>query len=199
MKTYFLKSICLGLIPFICLTGCQTVSKATHKVGSIVGLSQEDVPQANKKGIVDVSDSNISQLEQLTENLPNDQWSYIENKKQDIYNLKNKAKTGDVLSLKLNCNVASQKPTFSIENTDGQVLLKAYDEQAGQIQFLLDNKNYGNIFGLGQAKQLAAFKNQVTHAKVIKIYNRGKLYSFSNNKAELLSKPVSCKANSSLR
>jgi hypothetical protein len=61
-------------------------------------------------------------------------------KKQDIYNLKNKAKTGDVLSLKLNCNVASQKPTFSIENTDGQVLLKAYDEQAGQIQFLLDKK-----------------------------------------------------------
>ncbi len=62
MKTYFLKSICLGLIPFICLTGCQTVSKATHKVGNMVGLSQEDVPQADKKGIVDVSDSNIVKL-----------------------------------------------------------------------------------------------------------------------------------------
>ncbi|WP_111895900.1 hypothetical protein [Acinetobacter sp. MB5] len=186
-------------MPFICLTGCQTVSKATHKVGNMIGLSQEDVPQANKKGVVDVSDSNISQLEQLTENLPNDQWSYIENKKQDIYNLKNKTKTGDVLSLKLNCNVANQKPTFSIENSDGQVVLKAYDEQAGQIQFLLDNKNYGNIFGLGQAKQLAAFKTQVTQAKVIKIYNKGKLYSFNNHKAELLSKPVSCRTNSSLR
>lgn len=195
MKTYFLKSICLGLIPFICLTGCQTVSQATHKVGNMVGLSQEDVPQANKKGMLDVSDSNISQLEQLAENLPAEQWSYIENKKQGIYSLKNKSKTGDILSLKLNCNVASQKPTFSIENTDGQVLLKAYDQQAGQIQFLLDNKNYGNIFELGKAKQLAAFKNQVTHAKVIKIYNRGKLYSFSNNKAELLSKSVSCKAS----
>jgi hypothetical protein len=96
--------------------------------------------------------------------------------------------------------VTSQKPTFSIENRDGQVILKAYDEeQAGQIQFLLDNKNYGNIFGLGQAKQLAAFKTQVLHAKVIKIYNQGKLYSFNNHKAELLSKPVSCKTNSTLR
>lgn len=195
MKNYFLKSICLGLIPFICLTGCQSISKATHKVGSMVELSKDEVPQANPKGVVDVSDSNIDPLEQLAENLPAEQWSYIENKKQGIYSLKNKSKTGDILSLKLNCNVTSQKPTFSIENTDGQVLLKAYDQQAGQIQFLLDNKNYGNIFELGQAKQLATFKNQVTHAKVIKIYNRGKLYSFSNNKAELLSKSVSCKAS----
>lgn len=199
MKNNFFKSLCLGLMPFTCLTGCQTVSNATHKVGSMVGLAKEETPQADKKRIVDVSDSNISQLQQLTEKLPNDQWSYIENKKQDIYDLKNKTKTGDVLSLKLNCNVASQKPTFSIENSDGQVVLKAYDEQAGQIQFLLDNKNYGNIFGLGQAKQLAAFKTQVLHAKVIKIYNQGKLYSFNNHKAELLTKPVSCKAISTLR
>lgn len=195
MPNSLLKSLCTLFIPLFCITGCQTVSKATHKVGSMVGLGKEEAPQANKKGVVDVSDSNINQLEQLTENLPTDQWSYIENKKQDIYNLKNKSKTGDVLSLKLNCNVASQKPTFSIENSDGQVVLKAYDEQAGQIQFLLDNKNYGNIFGLGQAKQLAAFKTQVTHAKMIKIYNQGKLYSFNNSKAELLNKPVSCKAS----
>ncbi|MHA3060287.1 hypothetical protein ACX1N5_07520 [Acinetobacter sp. ANC 4636] len=194
MKNYFLKSLFTSLTLIVCLTGCQSVSKATHKVGNIVGLSKEEVPQANKKGVVDVSDIN-NQLEQLTENLPAEQWSYIENKKQGMYSLKNKSKTGDILSLKLNCNVASQKPTFSIENTDGQVLLKAYDQQAGQIQFLLDNKNYGNIFALGQVKQLAAFKNQVIHAKVIKIYNQGKLYSFSNNKAELLNKPVSCKAN----
>lgn len=199
MKNIFLKTIYVSLIPFVCLTGCQTVSNATHKVGSMVGLAKEEIPQADKKGVVDVSDNNISQLEQLTENLPNDQWSYIENKKQDIYDLKNKTKTGDVLSLKLNCNVTSQKSTFSIENSDGQVVLKAYDEQAGQIQFLLDNKNYGNIFGLGQAKQLTAFKTQVLHAKVIKIYNQSKLYSFNNHKAELLSQPVSCKTNSTLR
>ena len=96
--------------------------------------------------------------------------------------------------------MTSQKPTFSIENRDGQVILKAYDEeQAGQIQFLLDNKNYGNIFGSGQSKQLTAFKTQVLHAKIIKIYHQGKLYSFNNHKAELLTKPVSCKAISTLR
>ena len=98
-----------------------------------------------------------------------------------------------MLFFRLNCKIPSQKQSFTIQNKDGQDILKAHDPQAGSIQFLLDNKNFANPFDAVNAKKLEPFKTALKTAKVIKIFNASKLYTFQNGHAELLEKPVSCK------
>jgi hypothetical protein len=180
-------------------TGCQTakkvssgVSKTTEKVKSLVGLGEAKVPEVDKQGVVDVSKATLEKLEQMKLNMPTGQWVYIENDLQGIYTLQNKSTDGNVLYLRLNCKIPSQKSGFSIEDKDGKELLKAHDPQSGQVQFLIDNKNYGNPFDLVNAKKMPTFQTTLSKAKVIKIFNNSKLYTFNNGHAELLSKPVSC-------
>ena len=95
--------------------------------------------------------------------------------------------------MRLNCKITSQRPSFSLSGADGKTLLNAYDDSAGAVQFLLDNKNFGNPFDLHHAKKLENFKLALISAKNIKIFNASKLYAFQNNQAELLQKPVSCR------
>ena len=45
---------------------------------------------------------------------------------------------------------------------------------------------------MANAKKLDAFKVALMKAKVVKVFNASKLYTFENAKAELLDKPVSC-------
>lgn len=192
-------SIVLFSTVLVC-SGCQTVqkvstgvNKTTDKVKNLVGLGEKKAPEIDKKGIVDVSKATLEKLEQMTINMPIGQWVYIENDLQGIYNLQNKSKNGEMLFFRLTCKIPSQKPSFSIQNKDGQEILKAYDPQVGQIQFLLDNKNYSNPFDAINIKKLEPFKAALKKAKMIKIFNNSKLYSFENGHAELLDKPVSCK------
>lgn len=194
-----LKSIVLcSALCLFGLTGCETVSKTSSKVSnkalSMIGLGDKaKAPEIDKKGVVDISKTTLEQIEKMTQNMPTGQWVYIENDLQGIYNLQNKAKDGHMLLLRLNCKNTSQKPGFVIQNPDGQEILKAHDAQAGSIQFLLDNKNYSNPFDIVNIKKIDAFKVAVKKAKVIKIFNASKLYTFENNKAEMLDKPVTCK------
>lgn len=168
------------------------VSKTTGKVKSMVGLGEPKVPEIDNKGVVDVSKATLEKLEQMTLNMPVGQWVYIENDLQGIYNLQNKSTDGNMLFFRLTCKIPSQKTGFSIQDKDGKDLLKAHDPQAGQIQFLVDNQNFGNPFDLVNAKKMPAFKTALKKGKVIKIFNNSKLYIFNNGHAELLSKPVTC-------
>lgn len=183
----------------ITLTGCQTISETTSKVSnkalSMIGLGDKEVkaPEIDKKGVVDVSKTTLEQIEKLTQNMPTGEWVYIENDLQGIYNLQNKSKDGNMLFLRLNCKNPAQRPGFIIHNKEGQEILKAHDPQAGAIQFLLDNKNYGNPFELVNLKNYPAFKTAVKKAKTIKIFNASKLYTFDNGKADQLDKQVTCK------
>ena len=183
----------------IACTGCQTakkvssgVSKTTEKVKSLVGLGEAKIPEIDKKGVVDVSKATLEKLEQMKINMPTGQWVYIENDLQGIYTLQNKSTDGNILYLRLNCKITTQKTSFSIEDKDGKALLKAHDPEAGQVQFLIDNKNYGNPFDLVNAKKMPTFKTALSKAKSIKVFNNAKLYTFANGKAELLEKPVTC-------
>lgn len=178
-------------------TGCQTISKTTTKVSdkalSMVGLTREaKVPKIDKQGVVDISKTTLEQIEKLTTNMPTGQWVYIENDLQGIYSLQNKSKDGHRLILRLNCKNKIHSPGFSIQNTQDIEVLKSNDPQAGTIQVLLDNKNFANPFELVNLKKIDQFKTALSQAKVIKIFNASKLYSFENGKAELLNKPVSC-------
>ena len=177
------------------LVGCQTLSKTSSNVSDkVMGVfGKEKAPEVNKKGTVDISHSTQQQLETLLTNMPKNQWVYIENDQQGTSTLKNKSNDNFSLSLKLNCKIATQRPTFSLSNADGQEVLKAHDSGTGQIQILLDNKNYGNPFDAVNASKFQSFKTAISQAKVIIIFNASTLYSFQNNKAELLSKPVSCR------
>ena len=189
--------LCSGSSLFV-LTGCESVSKTTsnvsHKALSLIGLADSDkAPEIDKKGVVDISKTTLEQIEKLTQNMPTGQWVYVENDLQGIYNLQNKSKTGEMLILRLNCKNPAQRPGFIIQNKDGQEILKAHDPQAGAVQFLLDNKNYSNPFELANIRNLSQFKTAIQSAKVIKIFNASKLYSFENGQASLLTKPVTCK------
>ncbi|OTG84566.1 hypothetical protein B9T33_01935 [Acinetobacter sp. ANC 5054] len=183
------------IFTFAGLTGCQTLSKTSSTVSDkVMGmLGKEKAPEVNQKGTVDISKSTQQQLENLLANMPKNQWVYIENDQQGTSTLKNKSNDNFSLSLKLNCKIATQRPTFSLTNKDDQEILKAHDSAAGQIQILLDNKNYGNPFELTNHQKFQSFKTALAQAKVIKIFNASKLYTFQNNKAELLTKPVSCR------
>ena len=157
-------SIVLFSTVLVC-SGCQTVqkvstgvNKTTDKVKNLVGLGEKKAPEIDKKGIVNVSKATLEKLEQMTINMPIGQWVYIENDLQGIYNLQNKSKNGEMLFFRLTCKIPSQKPSFSIQNKDGQEILKAYDPQVGQIQFLLDNKNKTNPFEANNIKKLEPFK-----------------------------------------
>lgn len=190
----------LLLSTVIACTGCQTakkvssgVSKTTEKVKSMVGLGEAKIPEVDQQGVVDVSKATLEKLEQMKINMPTGQWVYIENDLQGIYTLQNKSSDGNILYLRLNCKIPSQKSGFTIEDKDGKELLKAHDAQTGQVQFLIDNNNYGNPFDLVNAKKIPTFKTALSKAKVIKIFNNSKLYTFTNGHAELLSKPVTCK------
>lgn len=197
-KTSYLKASCaiLTMSTIFTLSGCQTISEKTAKVSekarSLVGLGNKKIPEIDKKGVVDISKTTLEQIQKLTQNMPVAQWVYIENDLQGIYNLQNKSIDGHMLFMRLNCKNTSQKPGFSIQNTEGQEVLKSNDPQAGTIQVLLDNKNYSNPFDLVNAKKLDTFKTTLKKAKVIKIFSASKLYTFENGKAELLDKPVSC-------
>jgi hypothetical protein len=195
MSSKIFKTLILcSSIGFIGLSGCQTVSKTSSKALSMIGLGDKaKVPEIDKKGVVDISKTTLEQIEKLTQNMPTGQWVYIENDLQGIYNLQNKSKDGNMLLLRLNCKNPAQRPGFIIQNKEGQDILKAHDPQAGSIQFLLDNKNYSNPFELVNIKKLDQFKEALKTAKVIKIFNASKLYTFENGKSELLTKPVTCK------
>ena len=191
----------LGLISVVTaqLTACQSVSKAQNTVSDkITGLfgHNEKLPEIDSKGIVDISKATIEQYEQLSANLPLNQWVYLENEKQGIYQLQNKSTEGFVLSMRLNCKISSHPPAFELQDTQGKRILYGYDKEAGQIQFLLDNKNYGNPFDPFQRQTLSHFQQQLASAQVIKLFHAGKLYRFQNQNAELLSKPVSCREHS---
>lgn len=159
----------------------------------MIGLGEKEAPEIDKKGVVDVSKTTLEQIEKLTQNMPVGQWVYIENDLQGIYNLQNKSKDGHMLFLRLNCKNPAQRPGFTIQNKDGQDILKAHDPQAGSIQFLLDNKNYSNPFELAQLKNYPNFKTAIKKAKVIKIFNASTLYTFENGQADQLDKQVTCK------
>ena len=181
------------------MTGCQSISKTTSKVTdkalAMVGLGDKEMkaPEIDKQGVVDISKTTLEQIEQLTQNMPTGQWVYIENDLQGIYTLQNKAKDGHMLFLRLNCKNPAQRPGFMIQNKDGQDILKSHDPQAGTIQFLLDNKNYGNPFELINLKNYPNFKMAIQKAKTIKIFNASTLYTFQNDQADLLNKQVTCK------
>ena len=184
---------------FLC-SGCQTaknfsngVSKTTDKVKSLVGLGETPPPEIDQQGVVDASKATLEKLEQMTLNMPTGQWVYIENDLQGIYTLQNKSADGHMLFFRLNCKIPSQQAGFSIQDQDGKDLIKAHDPQTGQIQFLIDNKNYGNPFTLVDAKKLPSFKKALEKAKTIKIFNNSKLYTFENAHSELLNKPVTCR------
>lgn len=81
-----------------------------------------------------------------------------ENKTQDIYILQNKSDDQSILSFRFNCQLSNQKPTFYLYNAKGEQILSTYDDKLGQIQFLLDNKNYLNPFNLYSSQKLETFK-----------------------------------------
>ncbi|RKG37969.1 hypothetical protein [Acinetobacter rongchengensis] len=181
-------------------SGCQTVqkvssgvTKTTDKVKSLVGLGETKAPEIDQQGVVDASKATLEKLEQMTLNMPTGQWVYVENDLQGIYTLQNKSTDGNMLYFRLNCKIPSQQSGFTIQDKDGKDLVKAHDPQTGQIQFLVDNKNYGNPFDLVNAKKMPAFKQALKTAKTIKIFNNSKLYTFENAHAELLNKPVTCR------
>lgn len=188
-------------LTWICITqitACQSLTTAQNTVSDkITGLfgENEKLPEIDPKGIVDISKTTIEQYEQLSANLPLNQWVYLENEKQGIYQLQNKSTDGFVLSLRLNCKISSHQPTFHIQDAHGKLILEAYGQNTGQIQFLLDNKNYANPFDPYQRQALSRFQQSIATAKVIKIFNAGKLYTFQNKNAELLTKPTSCREN----
>ena len=75
------------------MTACQSISTAQTTVSDkITGLfgHNEKLPEIDPKGIVDISKATIEQYEQLSANLPLNQWVYLENEKQGIYQLQNK-------------------------------------------------------------------------------------------------------------
>ena len=188
------KISCLMLLLFTNLSACQTISKTASKAGSMIGLGDKaKVPEIDAKGVVDISKTTLEQIQQLTLNMPTGQWVYIENDLQGIYSLQNKSKDGFLLFLKLNCKIPSQQATFNIQNASGQEILRAHDDSIGSIQFLLDNKNYGNPFSEINPKKLETFKTDLKKTKVLKIFNASKLYTFQNDKSELLDKSVTCK------
>lgn len=183
----------------VAFTGCQTISKASSTIGDkaldMIGLGDKEAkaPKIDEEGVVNISKTTLEQIEKLTQNMPTGQWLYTENDLQGIYNLQNKAADGHMLFLRLNCKNPAQRPSFSIQNKEGQDILKAHDAQAGTIQFLLDNKNYGNPFELVNLKNYPAFKTAIKKAKTVKIFNASKLYTFGNGQADQLDKPVTCK------
>lgn len=196
-QTFPILLLCSSFSLFL-LTGCESISKTTSNVGgkalSLIGLGDNDkAPEIDKKGVVDISKTTLEQIDKLTQNMPSGQWVYIENDLQGIYNLQNKSKAGEMLTLRLNCKNPAQRPGFIIQNKEGQEILKAHDPQAGTVQFLLDNKNYSNPFELANIRNLKQFKTAIQNAKVIKIFNASKLYTFENGQANLLTKPVTCK------
>ena len=174
------------------LNGCQTISKVTSKAGSLVGIEATNtkIPEIDKKGVVDISKTSYEQLQKLTLNMPKGQWIYIEDEKQGIFKLQNKSEDENILSLKLICKIETQQPTFDIQDQNGKVILTGLDSQSGHTQFLLDNKNYGNPFNEVKSDKLDVFKSKLQTTQIIKIFNSGKLYTFNNDKNELLINPV---------
>lgn len=189
--------ICIIVSLVASLTACQSISqstnKATKKVGSWLGMTEKaKVPEIDAKGVVDISKTTLEKVQELTMNMPTGQWIYIENNLQGIYSLQNKAEDGHILSFKLNCKLPNQKASFSVLDQARLEVLRSYDNNSGSIQFLLDNKNYGNPFNEINPQKLEKFKTDLKTAKFIKIFNSSKLYKFQNNKVELLDKKVSC-------
>ena len=173
-------------------SGCQSLTKTSNKVKDLTGFGEKKPPEVNSKSVLDVSKTTLAQIEKITLSMPVGQWVYIENDLQAIYSLQNKSADGTMLLLRLNCKNPAQKSGFILRNAEGQEILNA--EQAGPIQLLLDNQNFGNPFQLSHQQKMAAFKTTLHKAKVIKIFNAGKLYTFQNGHAELLTRPVSCKS-----
>lgn len=194
MKTFIYFTFIISLLN---ISGCQTISKTTDKVTdkalSMVGLVKKDkVPEIDKKGVVDISKTTLEQIEKLKHNMPIGQWVYIENDLQGMYELQNKADNGQLLIMRLNCKNNINKASFAIQDPQGGTLLRSLDPESGNIQLLLDNKNYGNPFSRAQHKQLDSFKSALKQAKVIKIFNANTLYSFKNGQAQLLDQAVTC-------
>ncbi|WP_252053643.1 hypothetical protein [Acinetobacter silvestris] len=149
----------------VAISGCHTISKTSNQVKDMVGLGEKKMPELDQKGVVDVSKTTLEKIEQMTLNMPTVQWVYIENDLHGIYTLQNKSVDGNMLLLRLNCKMPSQKSGFILRNKAGQDILKAHDEQAGPIQFLLDNKNYTNPFHLSNSKKIEAFKTALKKPK----------------------------------
>lgn len=179
-------------IIFSSLTACQSLSETSAKVGQWIGLGTDEVktPKIDKKGVADLSKKTQQQLQQLIVNMPSNQWIYMEDEKQAIYQLKNKNPSGQILNLKLYCKMSTQTPSFNIEDNANKQLLNSLNKEQGTIQVLLDDRNYGNPF---QAQQkLDQFKIAIKTASEIKVFYASTLYRFQNNNRKLLDKAVSC-------
>ncbi len=186
------RIVCIALLAS--LSGCHSLSKASTRISDQVLdlLGKEKAPEITQPTLDELNKAAQERLEKLLNNMPVNQWVYLDNPQLGSADLQNKSSSYYTLSLRLNCKISSQRPDFKLLSADGQTLLKAYDDSAGTVQFLLDNKNYGNPFDLHSRKKLDSFKSALASAKVIKIFNASKLYSFQNQQAELLEKPVSC-------
>ncbi|WP_322898862.1 hypothetical protein [Acinetobacter tianfuensis] len=176
------------------LSACQSISKsAEHVSGKVLDvLGLEKKPEIDAQSMLDLAKEAQQKYEQLRANLPKNQWVYLENPQLGTADLQNQSNDLNILSLHLNCKSAAQRASFTLTGRDGKIILKAYDDSAGQIQFLLDSKNFGNPFSLYSTQKLEDFKKALPAAKTIKIFNASKLYSFQNQRAELLFQPVSC-------
>lgn len=189
----FLNLLSFALVLIFMLNACQTVKNTKDKVTSVFDKSSQ-MPEMDDNGVVDVSKTtSIEQIEQFTATIPTGQWVYIENDLQGIYSLQNKSVDGSRLFIRLNCKSENQKTGFIIQNKASQDVLRSNDDKIGQIQILLDNKNFLNPFDGYNVKKIEVFKNALIKAKEIKIYNASTLYTFKNGNAELLNKPVTCK------
>ncbi len=189
----FVNLVSFALVVIFTLNACQTVKNTKDKVTSVFDKSSK-VPEIDDEGVADISKTtSIEQIEKLTANMPSGQWIYIENNIQGIYTLQNKSTDGSRLFMRLNCKSENQKSGFIIQNKAAQDVLRSNDDKVGQIQILLDNKNYLNPFEGNNGKKIEVFKNALIKAKEIKIYNASTLYTFKNGNAELIDKPVTCK------
>ncbi len=125
------------------MTACQSISTAQTTVSNkITGLfgHNEKLPEIDPKGIVDISKATIEQYEQLSANLPLNQWVYLENEKQGIYQLQNKSTEGFVLSLRLNCKISSHPLRLSFKMRKANVSYTAMIKKQDRFSFYSTTK-----------------------------------------------------------
>lgn len=184
-----------ALLAALALSGCHRLSKPDEDFSSrmLALFSKDKAPAIEMPEVAELAKQAQAQRDKLLNHLPKNQWVYIENPPQGTADVQNKNDQDFILSLRLNCKISSQHPAFSLSAADGSIVLKAYDSSSGAVQFLLDNKNYGNPFDPYSTKKIAGFQTALAAAKVIKVFSASKLYSFQNQHAELLNNPASCR------
>jgi len=156
--------------------------------------------------------SSEKQLLSWKKSLPKDGWFILQFKKDGdrLFNYSNK---NYEMSLWFNCT-GKGKPGFLIEYSDsygdgnygGIDFISSNAKNGNRIQFLLDNKNYGDPFTKGD-NQLAAFKVALKKAHKLTLSVYGKEFNpqtgqdeeklnrsieFKLAHGELLDRPVNC-------